>query len=362
MRSAFFIGAAVLVVAAVHAAPAGKPFVPPWGVDLGYIDKSVKPGDDFFRYTNGTWLKTATIPGNRTYSGINLEIDLRNEAHLKQLVDDLVKTPDNKLDPEQKKLHDLYLAFMDTAQIEANGLKPAQKDLAYIAGLKTLSDVARAMGDPSLGLDGPFSDSIGVDDKNSNAYSISLGQSGLGMPDRDYYLKNDKDIAATREAYKKYLAQMLAIAGYKDAPARAARVYALELAMAQVSWAAADRRDEDKIYNPMTIAELKTLAPGFDWDALFASAGIPEKSPLGDRKVIVAEKSAFPALAHVFAATPVAVWRDYLTVSYLHAWAAFLPRKVDDTNFGFYGKALGGADRPARPRHPRHQPAGQRDG
>jgi putative endopeptidase len=231
---------------------------------------------------------------------------------------------------------------MDTKQIEANGLKPVEKDLAKIAGLKSLSDVAHAIGDPSLGLDGPFSLSFGVDDKNSDLYSVNLGQSGLGMPDRDYYLKSDKDIVTTREAYKKYVEQMLAIAGVKDAAARAEKVYALELAMAKVSWPVADRRDADKIYNPMAFAQLKELAPGYDWSAMFAAAGVSPTSPSGERKVIVAEKSAFSNLAKVFAETPIDVWRDYLTVRYLHTWSAFLPKKVDDTDFAFYGKALNG--------------------
>jgi predicted metalloendopeptidase len=128
----------------------------------------------------------------------------------------------------------------------------------------------------------------------------------------------------------------------EDAAARAEKVYALELAMAKVSWPAADRRDEDKIYNPMSFGDLKKSAPGFDWDAMFKAADIPVTAPHGERKVIVAEKSAFPNLAKVFAATPIEVWRDYLTVRYLHTWASYLPKTVDDTDFAFYGTALNG--------------------
>ncbi|MEJ0026055.1 MAG: M13 family metallopeptidase [Rhizomicrobium sp.] len=329
---------------------AAEPQVKPWGVDLSYIDKTVKPGDDFFAYANGNWIKHDTIPADRTYSGVNLELDLNNEARLKGLVADLSKTPDDKLTPEGRKLRDLYNAYMDTKQIEANGLAPAKADLAAIAHYTSLKEVAGAIGDPRLGVDGPFGFYIGVDDKNSDVYSINLYQSGLGMPDRDYYLKTDKEILDTQAAYKKYLADMLTIAGATDAAARAQKVYELEAALAQVSWPAADRRDADKIYNPMTIAELKALAPGFDWDALFTAGGIPENG--GARKVIVSEKSAFPKLAEVFAATPVAVWRDYLTTRYLHRWAAYLPKTVDDTDFAFYGTALAGKsaqlERPTR--------------
>ena len=338
-RSALLAGAAV-IVAVASAALAGVPAVRPWGVELTYVDNSVKPGDDFFKYSNGIWIKHDTIPADRTYSGVNLELDLQNEARLKGLVADLAKTPDDKLTAEGRKLRDLYNAYMDTKQIEAAGLKPAQGDLAKIAAYTSLSQVAAAIGDPALGLDGPFGFYIGVDDKNSSAYSINLYQSGLGMPDRDYYLKTDAEILKAQAAYKKYLAAMLDIIGHTDSGARAEKVYALELALAKVSWPAADRRDADKIYNPMTIADLKKLVPGFDWDAMFKAAGVPETG--GKRKVIVAENTAFPNLAKVFASTPIEVWRDYLAIRYMHHFAAFLPKKVDDTDFAFYGTALGG--------------------
>ena len=338
MRRSLLLG--MVAVAIAGAALAGEPQVKPWGVELSYLDASVKPGDDFFKYANGNWIKHATIPADRTYAGVNLELDLQNEARLKNLVADLAKTPDDKLTAEGRKLRDLYNAFMDTKQIEADGLAPARADLVRIAAFKSLSDVAAGIGDPALGLDGPVGVYFGVDDKNSDVYSVNLTQSGLGMPDRDYYLKTDKDIVATQAAYKKYLTDMLTIAGAKDAAARAERIYAVETAIAKASWPAADRRVADKIYNPMTVGELKTFAPGFDWDAMFKAAGISENG--GARKVIVAEKSAFPALAKVFAATPVAVWRDYETTRYLHHFAAYLPKRVDDTDFAFYGTSLGG--------------------
>ena len=194
LRPNFALVATVLLIAAptdVLAASPGHAAVQPWGVELSYIDKTVKPGDDFFLYANGNWVKHDVIPPDRTYSGVNLELDKENEARLKGLVAELAASPDANLSAEGRKLRDLYSAYMDTRQIEANGLKPVEKDLAKIAGLKSLSDVAHAIGDPSLGLDGPFSLSFGVDDKNSDLYSVNLGQSGLGMPDRDYYLKSD---------------------------------------------------------------------------------------------------------------------------------------------------------------------------
>ncbi|HEX3808936.1 MAG TPA: M13 family metallopeptidase [Rhizomicrobium sp.] len=334
------IAALLLAGAATAAFAQGKPAVPPWGVDLTFVDKSVAPGNDFFAYGNGGWLKTAQIPASRSYAGVNLELDLQNEARLKTIVAALEKKPNPTA--EESKLRDLYDAFMDQKTIEANGLKPAQRDLTMIAGLKTLDDVAAAMANPALGLDGPFGSYIGIDDKHPSQYSINLSQSGLGLPDRDYYLRTDKDIVATQVAYKKYLVQMLTFAGIANPDARAAAIYDLERKMADVSWAAADRRDADKTYNSMSVADLEKLAPQFPWAAAFKSAGIPVTAPHGDRMVIVAEKSAFPKLAAIFAQTPVSVWRDYLTVRYLHSFAAYLPKKIDNADFAFYGTVLDG--------------------
>jgi predicted metalloendopeptidase len=247
-----------------------------------------------------------------------------------------------QLTAEEKKLRDFYDAFEDQKQIDANGLKPAAADLAMLASLKTTDDVARAMGTPALSLDGPFTGGIGVDQKNPNAYALYLGQSGLGMPDRDYYLKSDAEIVKTQNAYKTYIAQMLAFAGVKNPAGRAAAVYQLEHDMAQVSWAAADRRDAEKTYNPMSIAALKALAPQFPWSSYFAAGEVSQSSAHGERTIVVGEKSAFPKLAAVFAKTPVATWRDYLTVRYMHSFAAYLPKPIDDADFDFYGKAIQG--------------------
>ncbi|HWA31488.1 MAG TPA: M13 family metallopeptidase N-terminal domain-containing protein, partial [Rhizomicrobium sp.] len=300
---------AVLLVSstAAFAADTDGVQVKPWGLYLNYIDKTQKPGDNFFEYGNGGWLKTAKIPSDRSYAGVNLEIDKQNEARLKDIVHDL--STRKNLTPEQVKLRDFYAAFVDQKTIDAAGMKPAEADLARIAALKTPEDVARAMGDPALSLDGPYSMYIAPDDKHPTAYAVDVFQSGLGLPDRDYYLRNDKEIVATREAYKTFIAQMLGFAGVKDAGARAAAVFKLESDIAAVQWPAEDRRDPDKTYNPMTLTELETFAPQFPWAAYFSAAEISATAPGGPRKVIVAEKSAFPKLAAIFAATPVPVWR-----------------------------------------------------
>src|SRR6188768_1402869 len=242
-----------------------------WGVDLTSLDKMVKPGDNFFLYVNGGWLKTAEIPAARASTGSFQDLQILSEDRLKTIVADLEKKR-GRMTVEERKLRDLYDSFVDTKTIEERGLAPVQKDLDYLAGLKTLDDVAHAMGSVKLSTISIYNIGIGIDDKIPDNYSVNLGQGGLGMPDRDYYLSNDAAIVKTRDAYRKYLADMMSLGGLNDAQARADRVLALETEIAKVSWTRADRRDADKIYNPMPASALKTLAPDFAWDAFLSES------------------------------------------------------------------------------------------
>jgi putative endopeptidase len=359
-RSLAALAAVLCATASLTAAPAeepaaGHPQYGAWGIDLSSMDKSIKPGDDFFEYVNGTWEKTAQIPADRASTGAFQDLRILSENRMRAIVDGLDAKPGGELSVEEKKLRDFYDAFMDQKQIESRGLAPVKKDLATLAHLKTLDDVAWAMGAVKLMTTAPFNLNIDVDPKNPNAYAIFITQSGLGMPNRDYYRRDDKAIVETREAYKKYLATMLGMAGLSDAGKRAERIYAVEHQIADAQWPNEDRRDVDKTYNPMTISALEKLAPQFPWTKFLGGAGVSIASPRGERQVIVAEKSAFPKLAAIFAATPVNVWRDYLTVHYLHQVAPYLPKKFDDADFAFYGTVIQGntkqLDRPIRGVH-----------
>ncbi|MGN6516093.1 MAG: M13 family metallopeptidase [Rhizomicrobium sp.] len=327
---------------AVMADPAAHTQYGTWGVDLSAMDKSVKPGDDFFMYVNGSWYKNAVIPADRASTGSFQNLRILSEKRMLEIAASLDARPYDKLTDEEKKLRDLYDAFNDQKQIDAAGLAPAKPDLDYIASLKTLDDVATAMGRPDLGLDAPFGAGIGIDAKVPTKYQIDLSQSGLGLPDRDYYLKDDPALAKTRDAYKAHLTKVFTMLGMSDPDKRAAGVYDLEYKMAQAEWSREEDRDVDKIYNPMPLSQLKTLAPKFPWDTFFKATTIPPNGPGGERIMIVAEKTAFPKLAEIFADTPVPVWRDYLTAHYIHSYAAYLPSQFDAENFAFYGTVLQG--------------------
>ncbi len=277
-----------IAAVALAAASAAEPVFPPWGITLSFTDSKVSPGMDFFRYCNGGWLQTAVIPSDRRVAGVNLELDQLNESRLKQIVSALSSKPDAQLSAEERKLRDLYNAFEDTQQIERAGLTPAQAVLSQIAALKTHREVATFMGAPATQFAGPYDIYIDVDDKNPDAYAATARVKSGHLPDRDYYLLKDKDSAAIRDSYRKYLSEMLGFAGVHDA-ARAAAVYALEERIAEVHWPAADRREVEKVYNPMSLSALAQFAPLFPWDAYFSAAGITVRAPRGERRVIVRE-------------------------------------------------------------------------
>jgi putative endopeptidase len=349
--SAALLGTGLLAALAQDAPRFGT-----WGVDLAAMDKSVKPGDDFSKFATGTWEKAAVIPPDRSRIGGFTDLQILSEQRLRNIMDELHSRPAAQLNVDERKLKDFYDAWMDTKAIEANGLKPLQKDLSQIAALKTPAQVAEIMASPRISAGAIYGYGIGVDDKHPDNYSLNLSQAGLGLPDRDYYLSDNPDLAKTRDAYRKYLADMMTLAGLSDAGARADRVMALETEIAKVQWTRADRRDADKIYNPMQAADLKKLAPEFPWDAFLKETGIPLTTASGNQRyIIVAEKTAFEPLAKVFAATPVSTWRDYLTVHYLHSMSSYLPKKFDDLDFAFFGTVLSGAtqqlDRPTRGIH-----------
>lgn len=318
-----------------------KPQFGNWGIDLAAMDKSVKPGDDFFAFVNGNWSKNAVVPPDRSYVGAAARIAILTEDRLTGIIAALAAKPYGSLSEDEKKLRDFYDAFLDQNAIDAAGLAPAKKNLDVIAGLNTHEDVAAAMGRPGVDFMGPLGMSITIDVKNTNRYVATVVQAGLPM-DRDYYLRDDKDAEKVREAYRKHLSQLFSLASLSDADRRAAAVYDLELKLAQAQRSDVENRNPDKLSNPMSLGELKTLAPQFPWDAYVRALGIPQSGPRGERQVIVAQLSAVPETAKIFAETPVALWRNYILVHYLETYSAFLPKALDEATFAFFGTALKG--------------------
>ncbi len=312
------------------------PVIEPWGYPLSALDRETPPGDDFYRFANGGWLDATQIPADRSGVGFSTVMRDRNEARIAAIIDSLAQMRVRRGTNEQR-IHDLYNSFLDTDRIGERGLKPIAKDLDRIAKIKTHEEVAAAMADPALGLDGPFSASVWIDSKNPDRFIVWIGHSGLGLPDKSYYERDNERLVETREHYRAHIANMLSLAGAEDAQAEADAVFALEKAIAAMHWARADRRDANRTYNKMDRSELNGLAGGFPWSAYLESAGLDAA-----QEVVLREKDAFPALATLFAETPVEAWRSYLTFHLLSSFASYLPPAYDDEDFDFFGKKLSG--------------------
>ncbi len=326
-------------VATPAAKPAPHAAIGKWGFDLAGMDTKVKPGDDFFLYANGAWFAKAAIPADRTSTGSFTDLSIRSEDQVREILADL----DKKQNPSdiERKVRDLYHSYTDTQRLEQLGLQPTQADMKAIADIKTYDDVGRVMGSIKMGTMSLFDAGIGVDDKNPNAYVVFVGQSGLGLPDRDYYLSAEKGTVAARTAYHKYIGDMLALGGVAEAQKKADAIFALETEIAKLHWPREDTREAEKIYNPTTLAALAKAEPQFPWTGFFTEMGI--KNPAqGDRRLILSENTAFPKMAELFQKTPVATWRDYLAFHYLSSHASYLPKRFDDLRFAMYGKTLRG--------------------
>ena len=309
-----------------------------FGLELANMDKSVKPGDDFFQYMNGTWLKNTEIPADKSnYGSFNILGD-RSEAQVKAIIQDIAAAKSAPGSDEQK-IGDLYAAFMDTDTIEKNGLAPIAADLAAIKAVADHSAAAAMMGNPAMGMRAPVGGWVDVDVKETDKYIFYITQSGLGMPNKTYYLDEGEKFSGYRMAYVEFMGKMLEAAGVKNAFKHAEAVMDFELQLAEVHWEPAKRRERDLTYNKMDIDALVAYAPGFDWHAMMGASGLG-----AEKTVVVRENDALQASAKIFGDTDMGVIRNYMLVHYISGNAAYLPKSVDDARFAFYSKALRGTE------------------
>ncbi|MBA3941228.1 MAG: peptidase M13 [Sphingopyxis sp.] len=297
-----------------------------WGVDLDARDVSVKPGDDFDKYANGGWFARTEIPSDQASAGVDYDVYNLTQRQLRAVVAGA---------PTTSQVGGLYQSFMDEARVDALGAQPLMADIAAVAAIKDKSAMARFMGSTQGGFGssivggGPYAD---TDDPTVNV--LWLGQGGLGLPERDYYLADS--FKPQRDAYRAYVARTMKLVG-NTAPEQAAdAILAFETEIAKVSWAIADRRDIGKINNPMSSAELATYAPGLDWNAWFAGAGIaPQK------RIIVNENTAIRDIAALYAKTPldtIKLWQQFHVADNA---APYLSKAFVDSRFE-YSKVLSG--------------------
>ena len=321
-------------------APADKPHYQPWGVALDARGLEVNPGDDFWRFANGKWAAENEIPPERTSHGVWLEVHERAEERVRGIIEELGAADSQPGSPEQK-VGDYYSSWMKTAKADELGIAPLQPDLDRIGSIRNADELAAEFGRQYF-VSGasPFSAGLGINPKNPDEYKINVGLSGLGLPDRDYYLKDSERFVETRAEYVKHIAQMLGIAGLEDADERAANILALETAIAELQWVRADRRDRDKIYNPRTVAELKEKHSAFNWAAFFESHRMDF---LED--IIVNHPDTIDPLIGLVNGQPLETWKDYLSYHLVSGNAAILSTGIDDANFAFFGTVLRGQEK-----------------
>jgi len=305
-----------------------------WGIDLAGMDKTVKPGDDWFSFVNGTWVKTTQIPADRSTYGSFIMLRDRSEARLRTLVEGY--QPGDAAHADRAKVAMLYRAFMDTDAAERADAQPLLARLQPIKAATTKDDMARLMGRSMGGFGASFfGPGVSDDAKQPDIYSLYLRQSGLGLGDRDLYV--DPKFRPQVERYQQYIAQMLALAGWPDPAGAAAKVVAMETRIAQVHWTRAQSRDRDKTYNLMTLAQLQAQAPGFPWRTFWDAAGIGRAE-----RAIVAQNTAFPGIARVFAETDMdtlKAWEAFRTADDV---APLLSRRFVDAQFEFRSHFLNG--------------------
>ncbi len=309
------------------------PRMGPWGFDLSARDPSVKPGDDFYRSADGKGIDAMTIPPDRSsFGSFDVLVELSNARSRA-----LIESPGpGAAGSEEAKIKALYASFMSEGRLNGLGAAPLEPQLDAVKAVKTREEMARLMGKGALSFYGAFfGASVGTDIKDPDRYVVVLNQSGLNLPDRDYY--RTTQFAEKKQKYQAYVADTLKRIGWPEPEANAKKIVDLETEIAEVSWSKVDQRDDEKMYNPVTPAELETLAPGFPWQAFFQGAELP---PL--KRVIVSEKTAFPKIAEIYAKTPVETLKAWQAFTVTSAAASSLSKPFDDAHFAFYGHELQG--------------------
>jgi predicted metalloendopeptidase len=322
-----------LAHAAEPVADAAKPVPAVSGIALQYIDPGVRAQDDFFLHLNGQWLKTVEIPADKSSWGSFAK--LRDDT-LPQLRS-IIEGAHGKAGTEASKIDDFYASFMDEKQLAERGIRPLAGELSRIAAVRDKRALPGLIAHLSrLGVAAPYVVYIGQDARASTTYAASISQSGLGLPDRDYYL--DAKLAHVKQRYQLHIATMLELAGSSHGAASSAAIVALETRLAQTQWSKTENRDPVKRYNKVDIATLDALAPGYDWKAGLAQAGIANKVGY----VIVNQPSYLTSFRQTLETTDLDTWKAYFTWQLLRSYAPYLSPDFVDADFAFYGTALTG--------------------
>jgi endothelin-converting enzyme/putative endopeptidase len=324
----------------VKSAPAMTKTALASGIEKANIDNTVRPQDDFYLYINGGWLKTHEIPADKT--AIGSFYDLRDTAdnNVKAIIEELANTKDLKMGSDEQKVADLFRSFMDTDTLNSLGIKPIEGILNDINGLKTKDDLAAFFGKHQAdGIGGPLAFYVSVDAKDSSNYATHIWQSGLGLPDKDYYFNETERFVKLREGYVKHIANMFKLAGLENGEQAAKTIMDLETKLAGYHWTRVQSRDSEKRYNKFATDKLTDLTSAFNWDAFLTNVG--EKAH-EQKNIIINQPDFIQGFGKVFSDTSMDDWKTYLTFHTLSNFASYLSSDIDNENFDFYSKQLSG--------------------
>jgi endothelin-converting enzyme/putative endopeptidase len=326
--------AALLAVCAPFDAASAGPLLGTWGVETQHLASDVKPGDDFYRYVNEGWLKSATLPTGLPMAGSFIDLQLRTEKQITGIVADLLTHPAAPGTPRQQ-LADLYRSFVDMKRRDALGMSMLTDELGAILATDDRRALARRLG--RIGYDGVFGTTVDLDPGHPSRYILLVTQGGLGLPDRSYYLDEGETFTRLRAAYVDYIAATLARAKVPDAGTHAAAILEFETALARVHWTPEQQRDPVKAYHVVDTAELPAYAPGFDWPGYFAELGFDRAE-----RVQLVSDTAIQGIAATFAATPIETLRAHTAFRFLNRHAGLLSQEWSDAQFELFSHRLSG--------------------
>jgi len=315
-----------------------------FGFDEAGMDRTVRPGDDFYAYANGAWAKRTPIAPDRSTVSLFTRMADENTARVREILEAARRDPSSRMGAA-------YASYLDHECVEQRGMAPIKPWLDRVHAIHDLASYRALLPQAlRLGIGLPIAVDVQPDDGNPEVYTAIVSQAGLGMPDRSYYLDDATPMRETRTKYLAWLARMLALAdGTSGTEKRAAAVMAFETAIAKASWTPLQNRDATRTYNPVNLGALRAASPNLGFDRLL---GAPADA---STRIVVMQPDAVAAIDRLVATTPVPVLRDALLVASLHAYADLLPDAVADADFAFHGKVLEGSEQ----REPREQRAAQ---
>jgi putative endopeptidase len=308
------------------------------GIEKANLDNNVRPQDNFYRYVNGNWLKTHDIPGDKTSIGSFYDLRDKADDDVKAIIEELAATKNLTQGSDEQKVADIFRSYMNSEKRNRLGTKPIQPIFDAISKLNNKSELASFFGKyQAVGVGNPLAFYIEVDAKDSASYATHIWQSGLGLPDKDYYFNETARYVTLRAGYIAHIEKMFNLAGIADGKESAETIMALETKLAKFHWTQVQSRDSEKRYNKYAVNKLNELTNAFDWSAYLAAQDVASQ-----KDIIINQPDFIAGFGEIFAATSLKDWKTYLNFHSLSNFANYLTTDIDNENFNFYSKQLSG--------------------